>query len=85
VRRAFGHDQKAADRQAGASAVRFAPLGRGQWLADLPMLARDRLVAAGVVSISGGTWCTVEDASRFFSFRRDRLTGRMVAAIWLRG
>jgi YfiH family protein len=80
VRRAFGHD-----RQAGASAVRFAPLGRGQWLADLPMLARDRLVAAGVVSISGGTWCTVEDASRFFSFRRDRLTGRMVAAIWLRG
>jgi YfiH family protein len=85
VRRAFGHDQKAADRQAGASAVRFAPLGNGQWLADLPMLARDRLVAAGVVSISGGTWCTVEDASRFFSFRRDRLTGRMVAAIWLRG
>jgi copper oxidase (laccase) domain-containing protein len=84
VRRAFGHDQEVADPLAGASAVRFAPLGNGKWLADLPLLARDRLAAAGVVSISGGTWCTVEEASRFFSFRRDRLTGRMVAAIWLR-
>jgi copper oxidase (laccase) domain-containing protein len=36
-----------------------------------------------VQHISGGTWCTFEDASRFFSFRRDRVTGRMVAAAWL--
>jgi YfiH family protein len=54
-----------------------------KWLADLPRLARDRLEAAGVARISGGTWCTVEEASRFFSFRRDRVTGRMVAAVWL--
>lgn len=56
----------------------------GKWLADLPRLARDRLAAAGVRSVAGGTWCTVADASRFFSFRRDRVTGRMAAAVWIR-
>jgi YfiH family protein len=76
VRRAFGGDQR-------VDALRFASLGAGKWLADLPLLATDRLRKCGVISISGGSWCTVEDASRFFSFRRDRITGRMVAAIWL--
>jgi len=76
VRRAFGGDQR-------VDALRFAPLGAGKWLANLPLLATDRLRECGVISISGGSWCTVEDASRFFSFRRDRITGRMVAAIWL--
>jgi len=55
-----------------------------KWTADLVGLARDRLHAAGVLDVSGGTWCTVEDASRFFSFRRDGVTGRMVAMIWIR-
>jgi polyphenol oxidase len=55
----------------------------GKWLANLPQLARARLRAAGVQAISGGEWCTVEDSSRFFSFRRDRVTGRMAAAIWI--
>jgi len=60
--------------------VRHAP---GKWLANLPQLARERLCAAGVQAISGGDWCTVEERSRFFSFRRDRVTGRMAAAIWI--
>ena len=64
---------------------RLRPDGALRWLADLPGLARERLLAAGVTQISGGTACTVEDASRFFSFRRDGVTGRMAAAIWLRG
>lgn len=55
----------------------------GKWLADLAGLARDRLAALGVTNIKGGQWCTVEDASRFFSFRRDRVTGRMAACIWI--
>jgi polyphenol oxidase len=55
-----------------------------KWWADLPGLARDRLNELGVVKVSGGQWCTVEEASRFFSFRRDRVTGRMAAAIWIR-
>ncbi len=65
--------------------ARFAPLKAGKWLADLPGLARDRLAACGVKALSGGTWCTASDASRFFSFRRDGVTGRMVAAVWLAG
>jgi YfiH family protein len=59
------------------------PDGEMRWLADLPGLARDRLRSTGVRQISGGSWCTVEDASRFFSFRRDGVTGRMAAAVWL--
>ncbi len=65
------------------SAARFAPHAAGKWLADLPGLARDRLHAAGVRSISGGAWCTVTDASRFFSYRRDHVTGRMAALVWI--
>ena len=59
--------------------------GRARWLADLPGLAQDRLRRAGVVSVSGGRWCTVEDASRFFSFRREGRCGRMAGLVWLQG
>ncbi|HEY8709411.1 MAG TPA: laccase domain-containing protein, partial [Burkholderiaceae bacterium] len=77
VLEAFG-----ASPSAGGS-LRFVPKGPGKWWADLASLARDRLQAAGVGAISGGTWCTVSEPSRFFSFRRDRVTGRMAAAIWI--
>jgi polyphenol oxidase len=53
-----------------------------KWWANLPQLARERLLALGVQHISGGTWCTASDASRFFSYRRDGVTGRMVAVVW---
>ena len=59
--------------------------GAPRWLADLPGLARDRLAALGVTQVSGGAWCTADDASRFFSFRRDGRTGRIAAAVALRG
>lgn len=54
----------------------------GKWLANLPQLARDRLLAAGVTQVTGGAWCTASDASRFFSFRREPVTGRLAAAVW---
>jgi polyphenol oxidase len=59
--------------------------GQPRWLADLVGLARDRLHALGVQRVGGGSWCTVQDRSRFFSFRRDGVTGRMAAAVWIRG
>ena len=72
-----------ADPAAATGHPRFRPHAPGKWLADLAGLARDRLRSAGVTAVGGGTWCTVEDTSRFYSFRRDRVTGRMVAAVWL--
>ena len=63
--------------------ARFRVARAGKWLADLPALARDRLARAGTTRVTGGGWCTVEDGSRFFSFRRDRVTGRMAAAVWI--
>jgi copper oxidase (laccase) domain-containing protein len=56
--------------------------GAQRWLADLPGLAIDRLRRAGVMALSDGAACTVEDASRFFSYRRDGVTGRLAAAVW---
>jgi YfiH family protein len=60
----------------------FAPHAPGKWLADLFLLARLALSRAGVVNVHGGTLCTHSDAQRFFSYRRDRVTGRMAAVIW---
>lgn len=60
----------------------FAPLPSGKWLADLEALARIRLARAGVTSVHGGGPCTVSDRARFYSYRRDRVTGRMGAFIW---
>lgn len=54
-----------------------------RWVADLYGLARLRLQRAGVVSVSGGGFCTYSDEERFFSYRRDGKTGRMASAIWL--
>jgi copper oxidase (laccase) domain-containing protein len=64
----------------------FLPLpARTKYLADLPMLARQALAQVGVVEVYGGQVCTASDASRFYSFRRDKVTGRHVAVIWRKG
>jgi YfiH family protein len=82
-----GPDVKSAFEAASPEAARFfAPHAPGKWLADLPGLARQRLQALGLASIHGNNgsaaWCTVTNASRFFSHRRDRVSGRMAACIW---
>lgn len=63
----------------------FVPHGR-KWLADLPGLARLRLRRLGITQVFGNdgslAWCTVSQPSRFFSHRRDRVSGRMAVAIW---
>ena len=70
-----------------ASAQCFRPSGSpGKWLANLPALARQRLASCGVTRVFGndGTdaWCTVHNPSRFFSHRRDGVSGRLAACIW---
>ncbi len=65
-----------------AYAAFFTPLREGKWLADLPGLARHRLACLGMKAAGGG-WCTHTDAERFFSWRRDKASGRMALAAWL--
>lgn len=55
----------------------------GKYLADLYALARLRLNTLGITAISGGDCCTYTDAERFYSYRRDGVTGRMGTFIWL--
>jgi hypothetical protein len=55
----------------------------GKWLCDIYLLARQRLSALGGLSVSGGGACTVSEAERYFSYRRDGVTGRMASLIWL--
>ncbi|MBI3221566.1 MAG: peptidoglycan editing factor PgeF [Nitrosomonadales bacterium] len=61
----------------------FIPGQHGKWHADLYALARMRLHALGVTQISGGHFCTFGERERFFSYRRDGVTGRMATFIWL--
>lgn len=62
----------------------------GKYLCDLAGLARLRLQALGITQIYGNDstapWCTVTNASRFFSHRRDAAvlgaSGRFATCIW---
>jgi polyphenol oxidase len=76
VREAF----LSADAEASAAFQRHGP---DKWLADLFLLARRRLAHAGVSEVHGGGLCTFTQAQRFFSHRRDKVSGRMAAFIWL--
>ena len=60
----------------------FAGHTPGKWLADLFTLARRALNHAGVTEVYGGGLCTYSDPARFYSYRRDKVTGRMAAFIW---
>ncbi|MFM0393633.1 peptidoglycan editing factor PgeF [Paraburkholderia phytofirmans] len=83
VRDAFMNGVGNAQRDATANAFVEHPHNPGKYLADLPALARLRLQRLGVTRIVGGDLCTVTQRERFYSYRRDRETGRMAALIWL--
>lgn len=65
------------------AATAFSQAQKGHWWADLYELARQRLAALGVHDVYGGEFCTYQDVRRFYSVRRDGVTGRMASVIWL--
>ena len=55
-----------------------------RWYADLVYLARNQLQSLGVSNIYGGEYCTWQNETLFYSYRRDgKASGRMAAAIWI--
>ncbi len=72
-----------AARSTEAIAAFVAATAPGKWMADLYLLARLRLAAAGVSDVHGGGLCTHSEPERFFSYRRDGRTGRQATLIWL--
>jgi polyphenol oxidase len=70
-------------RADAATASAFERRANGKWLADLFALARHALARCGVAAIYGGGFCTYSDQARFYSYRRDKVAGRMGAFIWL--
>jgi YfiH family protein len=65
-----------------AAVAHFEKNARGRWQADLYGLARQRLQAAGIHRIHGGTRCTYRERARFFSYRRDGECGRMCSFVF---
>jgi polyphenol oxidase len=66
------------------AAFRPYPGRDGKYLADMFALARLFLARDGVVDVAGGTHCTATERDRFYSYRRDGVTGRQVSLIWLK-
>jgi YfiH family protein len=71
-------------RQPEAESAFLPALTEGKYLADIYALARQRLQALNIDKIYGGDFCTVADRLRFYSYRRDKTTGRMATLIWLK-
>ncbi len=69
------HDNRAKDA--------FVPHGNNKWLANIFVLAYQRLTAVGLTKIYSNDICTFSDPEKFFSYRREGETGRMAALIWL--
>lgn len=65
------------------AASAFRTTHDGKYLADIYLLARQRLQKLGITGVYGGEFCTVTDTARFFSYRRDGVTGRMATLIWI--
>lgn len=63
----------------------FKPIAEssGKYMVDLYLLAQDRLRSFGIEHIDGGGFCTYHDEERFFSYRRDKTTGRFASLIWI--
>lgn len=82
-------DRPVADAMAGAFwwPIASEPAGPGKWYLDLRAAIRGQLIAAGVepgcIEVTPG--CTRCQPDLYFSYRRERKTGRMAACVGLCG
>jgi len=78
-----GAEVRAAFLEKSAAFIKaFKEQSNGKWLADIYQLARIDLAALGIDKVYGGNFCTVTEHERFYSYRRDKETGRMATLIW---
>ena len=71
-------------KQDARAAAHFSPRSTpGKFLCDMYSIARLRLTAMGVDEVTGGDYCTFHQRELFFSHRRNPLTGRMAAFVWI--
>tara|TARA_R110000868_G_scaffold8205_9_gene42840 strand:+ start:18346 stop:19107 length:762 start_codon:yes stop_codon:yes gene_type:complete len=61
----------------------FTKLNKTKWLMDIYKLAQQRLKTQGIKAVYGGEHCTFSDKDKFFSYRRDGVTGRMASLIYI--
>jgi len=55
-----------------------------KWLADLSLLAKQRLNHCGVYQVTLSGECTYSNPDKYFSYRRDKgQTGRIASLIWM--
>ncbi|WDE10710.1 peptidoglycan editing factor PgeF [Thalassomonas haliotis] len=59
----------------------FKPSGQGKYLGNLTLIAKLQLSSLGVKHISAVNHCTYTMAQRYYSYRRNGITGRMAALI----
>ena len=83
VRAAFLDAAQADERAATEAAFVRHPSTAGKYFGNLYALARLRLARLGIKSVTGGEHCTFSEPEHFYSFRRDRVTGRFAAMIWI--
>ncbi len=69
-----------------ATLAAFAPKfdQPAKFLADMGVLARLMLARDGITRIHGGRLCTATAPERFYSYRRDHVTGRQASLIWIK-
>ncbi|MEX3605849.1 MAG: peptidoglycan editing factor PgeF [Burkholderia sp.] len=84
VQAAFADASTPDEREATARAFVAIDGAAGKHHADLYALARLRLARRGITQVAGGVACTVTERQRYYSYRRDRITGRMAAMIWIK-
>ncbi|PNH81583.1 peptidoglycan editing factor PgeF [Vibrio diazotrophicus] len=66
------------------AATAFVPgKQQGKWWANMATLTRLRMAKLGIDQVFDSGLCTYQDPQRFYSYRRDGVTGRQATFIWI--